>query len=178
MKRGTGRRLLLPLALGLSDGILNALVLASSAIVGDGSGVTVGLAVRIALVGLITSVFTIFVSEYAQLRAELARAEKQLNLTRSGRLATSHLGRVVSREAMQAAAAASSASFAGSLFPLLLGALVPSFPWLAIVLAVVALAVLGAALARNIGGHLIRWTCGLAACGAVVAVAGIELKVA
>jgi predicted membrane protein (TIGR00267 family) len=178
VKPATRRRLLLPLVLGLSDGILDALVLASAAIVHAGSRVTVGLAIRIALVGLITSIFTIFVAEYAHLRAELARAERQLNLARSGRLATSRLGRVVTREALQAAAIASAASFLGSLFPLLLGAFVSSASWVALVLAVGALAGLGAALARAIGGHLGRWMCGLAACGVVVAAAGIELKVA
>ena len=67
---------LLPLALGIADGIVNALILASSAVL-RGSGLTIGLALRVAAVALVTSVFTVFVAEYGQLRAELARAERQ-----------------------------------------------------------------------------------------------------
>jgi hypothetical protein len=94
---------LLPIALGFSDGILNALVLGASAMLHGGNRITIDLAYRIGVVSLVTAVFTVFVAEYANLRARLRRAERELNLTRSGRLATTQLGRTVAHEAAGAA---------------------------------------------------------------------------
>jgi len=113
------RRYLLPLSLGIADGIISALTLASSAVI-HGRGLTISLALRVAAAALISSVFTVFVAEYGQLRAELARAERELSFTHSGRLAAGHLGRQVAREAAAASAVASGASFARALVPLLL----------------------------------------------------------
>ncbi|OAP22918.1 hypothetical protein A4R44_06380 [Amycolatopsis sp. M39] len=50
-------RLLLPLSLGVADGILSALTLASGAVL-HGRGLDVWLAVRVGIVSLVTAVFT------------------------------------------------------------------------------------------------------------------------
>ena len=150
------RRFLLPLALGIADGIINALILASSAVI-HGSGLTIGLALRVAAVALVSSVFTVFVAEYGQLRAELARAERELSITRAGRLASGHLGRQVAREAAAASAVASGASFVGALMPLLAGAAATAYSWSALVVSVGVLGGLGGALATAVGGRRPRW---------------------
>jgi predicted membrane protein (TIGR00267 family) len=168
----------LPVALGLSDGILNALVLAASAMLHGKGEITLGLAYRVALVALVTAVFTVFVAEYANPRARLRRAERQLNLTRSGRLATTQLGRTVAREALEAAVAACVASFLGAICPLLVGALLPAWPWCSLLFAVAALAVLGAALAKATSGHVHYWSGALAVCGVAVAAVGTQLRIA
>lgn len=170
-----GNRWLLPLALGLSDGILNALVLASSAVLRGTVGMSVTLAVRISIVALVTAVFTMFVAEYAQLRSELARAEHQLNLTSSGRLATGRLGRTVRFEAIQAAALAGGCSFLGSLTPLMIGAFLPERPWLPLAAAVVALGGLGLILARVVNGCPLRWAAAMMLGGLVAALIGVRL---
>ena len=66
---------------------------ASSGAVLHGAGLTAALALRLGAVALVSAVFTVFVAEYAQLRAGLVRAEHELNLLRSGRMATTQLGR-------------------------------------------------------------------------------------
>ena len=168
---------MLPLALGISDGILNALTLASAAVLRQHGILDASLALRVAVVSLVTTVFTVFVAEYAQLRGQLAKAEHELNITTSGRLAASSLGRVVARDATEAAALASAASFLGAVGPLAFGAAIPRYPWLAIVVAVAALGVLGAVLAAVIGGNRTRWAVILAASGVAVAAIGTQLEI-
>jgi len=170
------RRYLLPLSLGISDGIINALTLASSAVI-HGRGLTASLALRVAAVALISSVFTVFVAQYGQLRAELARAERELSFTRSGRLAAGHLGRQVAREAAAASAVASGASFAGALIPLLVGAAVAAYSWSAIFVAVGALGGLGGALATAVGGRRRRWIIAMIVMGLAVAALGEVLDI-
>lgn len=171
------RRFLLPLALGVADGIINALILASSAVV-HGSGLTIGLALRVAAVALVSSVFTVFVAEYGQLRAELARAERELSITRAGRLAGGHLGRQVAREAAAASVVASGASFAGALLPLLAGAAAAAaYSWSALIVSVGVLGGLGGALATAVGGRRRLWIIVMMAMGLVVAAAGMVLDI-
>lgn len=171
------RRFLLPLSLGIADGIVNALTLASAAVL-HGSGLTAGLALRVAAVALVSSVFTVFVAEYGHLRAELARAERQLSMTRSGRMAAGHLGRQVAREAAVAAAVASGASFLGALLPLLVGAVAAPYGWSALVVSVGALSALGGALATAVGGRRRRWIVAMMAMGLAVAAIGTVLDIA
>lgn len=176
MRGSWRRRYLLPLSLGIADGIVNALILASSAVLHN-TGLTVGLGLRVGAVGLISAVFTIYVAEYAQLRAELTRAERQLNLTAAGRLATSNLGRQVAREAALAALIASVASFLGAFLPLLVGVLVPAYTWVALGVSVLALGALGASLATAVRGNRIRWTIAMVVMGTAVALAGVALDI-
>jgi len=170
------QRFLLPLALGIADGIVNALILASSAVL-HGSGLTIGLALRVAAVALVTSVFTVFVAEYGQLRAELARAERELSISRAGRLAAGRLGRQVAREAAIAASVASGASFLGALLPLLAGTAAAAYSWSALIVSVGALGGLGGALATAVGGRRRRWITAMMAMGLVVAAVGTVLDI-
>jgi VIT1/CCC1 family predicted Fe2+/Mn2+ transporter len=174
--RPWAERFLLPLSLGIADGIVNALTLASSAVI-HGSGLTVTLALRVAAVALVSSVFTVFVAEYGQLRAELARAERELSFTRSGRLAAGHLGRQVAREAAVASAVASGASFAGALIPLAIGAAAAAYSWSALVISVGALGALGGALAAAVGGSRRRWIIAMMVMGVAVAAIGTVLDI-
>ena len=171
-------RWLLPLALGISDGILNALILAASAMLHGGGQITFTLAYRVAIVAFVTAIFTVFVAEYANLRAGLSRAARQLNFTQSGRLATTQLGREVRKEGLQAALGASLASLFGAATPLAIGALVPAYPWVSLLFAIIALGVLGIALARATSGNPVYWSLGLIACGIVVAAIGAQLRLA
>ena len=172
-------RFLIPLALGVSDGILTALILASAAVLrARGDALSLSLACRVGVVAFVTGIFTVFVAEYAQLRNELARAERELNMTSSGRLATGHLGRAALREAAGAAAVASVSSFFGAAAPLLIGAGLRSHPWIALVIAVAGLGGLGAALAGMFGGRRPRWTVALMVGGVVVAIVGARLDIA
>lgn len=172
------RRWMLPLALGVSDGIFNALILTSGAVISDARGLTVGLAMKVGCVAFVTAFFTVFVAEYAELRARLSHATRQLNLSRSGHLATTQLGRRAVLHAGEAATIASASSFAGSAIPLVLAGSLPKASWIGLVVAVVLLGALGGALAASLGGRRWRWVVGLVIAGIAVASIGLQLNVA
>jgi VIT1/CCC1 family predicted Fe2+/Mn2+ transporter len=169
---------MLPLTLGLSDGIFNALILASAAVIDDARGVTVELAMKVGCVAFVTAFFTMFVADYAELRSRLSRATRQLNLSANGHLATTQLGRRAVFQAVQAAAIASVSSFVGSATPLIIAGSFRSASWIGLVVAVAFLGGLGAALAASFGGRRWRWVIGLIVAGVAVAAIGSRLNVA
>jgi VIT1/CCC1 family predicted Fe2+/Mn2+ transporter len=171
------RRWTLPLSLGVSDGILNALVLATAAILHGAAQITVSLALRVGCVAFVTAVVTIFIAEYAELRSRLSRAARQLSLSGRGQLAATNLGRRVRSEAIEAGLVASLSSFAGAALPLLIAGLLPAASWAGLVVALILLGVLGAALATSVQGSRRRWTAGLIMAGAVVAAIGSQLNI-
>ena len=73
--------------IGLTDGILTALILAFGHLVA-GTRPTVGLSLRIAVGSAICGVFVFFTAEYARLRGELLTAERQLNFSSHGQFVT------------------------------------------------------------------------------------------
>ncbi|WP_170837883.1 hypothetical protein [Streptomyces sp. TP-A0874] len=156
----------LPTVLGLTDGLLNALTLASSSLLGTGSPATLSLAARVGCVALVTSAFTMFVADYAEQRAHLVRAAKELNLISRGHLATTRLGQLAAMRSTRAMAVAAVSSFVGAGLPLLLGVLIPGPSWIVILLAIAALSALGASLAHAFQGRKGRWALAMG-CGAV-----------
>jgi VIT1/CCC1 family predicted Fe2+/Mn2+ transporter len=161
-------------ALGVSHGILNALTLASARVLG-GVGLDLDLGVRVGVVALSSAVVTLFVAEYAQNRLELVRAERQLMFTRSGRLAATHLGRAVLRDAAVVAGVAGLSSFAGAALPLVVGAVLPKATWIALVASVAVLGALGTVLSLQVGGRRLVWTLGLVLAGIAVTIIGVQV---
>ena len=168
----------LPVVLGLLDGITNALGLTAHAILAGGTGLGLGLALRVASFALVTATFAIFVARYVELRTGLIRAGKQLNLLKRGALAATRLGRAARRDAITDAAQASVASFSGALLPLVIAAALPAFRWLPIVLAVGMLAALGLVIGRRLGGHSGLWAAALVMAGIILTAAGAALNIA
>lgn len=179
MRWGRVKRTLpvLPLVLGITDGILNALTLAAGAVLRSATGVGVSLAVRVGCAALVTAGFTMFIADYAERRAHLERASRELNLTEPGRLAASQLGRRAALESALAMAVAAVASLVGASAPLLLAAVLPGPPWLALAFAVLALGLLGWVLATILVAHRLRWAVCMTVGGALVAVVGVVLEI-
>ncbi|MBN9622134.1 MAG: hypothetical protein J0H06_04125, partial [Actinobacteria bacterium] len=121
MSGGRGE-LLLPVALGLVDGILNALTLAAANLVGGNEHVTVSLALRIGVAALVTAGFAVFVAEYADARGALRHASRQLNMPSERDLVATQLGRSALRGAAGQCVLAAAASLVGAVAPLLLAA--------------------------------------------------------
>ncbi|HEU4742618.1 MAG TPA: hypothetical protein VFS50_13575 [Meiothermus sp.] len=82
------RRLQFSVVLGMTDGILTALTLATGRMLNSEEPLSLSLALRISSVSLLTSLFMFFAAEYARLRGELVQAAKQLNLSARGQLTT------------------------------------------------------------------------------------------
>lgn len=122
MHRWKRQKQLLPIVLGLSDGVLTALTLATGSLVDGDRHIAMNMALRISASAFATGAFVFFVARYSQLRAQLVVAERQLNLTSHGRLASSKLGRTILREAIVAATLSSVSSFVGAMIPLLVAA--------------------------------------------------------
>lgn len=168
------RKLMFATVLGSSDGILNALTLASNRVL-HGRGLTAQLGFRVGVVALASAFFTLFVAEYAQYRLELRHAESQLLFTRSGRLAASNLGRAVLRDALVESGFAAVASFLGAVTPLIVGVVLPQARWVSLVISLLALGGLGAVLAVNVDGRPWLWTGGLICTGVAVTLIGIQV---
>jgi hypothetical protein len=123
------RRWTLPLALGLSDGIFNALTLATGAVLRGADRVTVLLGLKVGCVAFISAIFSMFIAQYAETRARLSRSTRQLGLSKAGQLASTHLGRQAGVESAKGAVVASCSSLGGAITPLLVAASLPSMPW-------------------------------------------------
>lgn len=164
------------MALGVSDGILNALILAAASML-HGLGLSVRLSAQVGVVALVSAVVTLFVAEYTQNRLELLQAERQLMFTQSGRLAATSLGRAVFRDSIAAAMVAGASSFAGAALPLFIGTLLPHISWVALVASAAALGGLGMALGSHVGGRRILWAVALVLAGVVVTIIGVQLDI-
>ncbi len=169
--------MLMPVVLGLSDGILTALTLSGGTLVKADQSLTSALASRIAFASLVSGAFLFFVSTYSRLRGELIHAETQLNLSSHGRFAASQLGRAVLQEAIGTTVVSSASSFLGALIPLLTGAWLQQFRWAAILAALVSLSILALVLAHSVHGRYWLWCVALVSGGILVLLIGIKLQI-
>jgi len=167
----------LDLVAGLCDGILTALILAAGKLLTGGDSVTVSLALRVAAAATLTGGFAFFVARYADLRSELVRAERQLNLMSHGRFASTRLGRAVLRDAWLGALIISICSFFGAMLPLMISAILPRPTWLGVAVAIGTLALLGIFLAKAVYGSPARWALVLAIAGALLSLIGVKLEI-
>lgn len=177
MNRGKDAALL-PVALGLADGILNALTLAAANFVGDNGPITVGLALRISVAALVTAGFAVFVAEYAEARGGLRHASRELSMHSERDLVSTQLGHLALRGALGQSALAAAASMVGALGPLLLAAALPGPGWIAAAIAIVALGFLGVGLATAVLGNRLVWAGALVLGGVGVTALGAWLKIA
>lgn len=162
---------------GLVDGILNALTLAAGRILKSGDGADLGLAVRVAVATGLTTIFVFFIAHYAELRAELVRAERELNLLSHGRLATSRLGRRALESAASGALLAATCGVVGAMVPLLFCAYIPGPRWLGLAFILAVLSGLGALLARSFHGSVAFWSISIALAGAILTYVGIKIDI-
>jgi hypothetical protein len=166
----------LDIVAGLIDGILNALILASAKLVTQG-GLTLLLVGKVGVITACTTSFVFFVAHYAQLRSELVRAARELNLMSHGHLVTTQLGKQILREALSGAVVASAFGVIGSAIPLAVGLVVPELPFLGLALAVALLGILGWLLALGVFGSPALWAINLMLGGIVVTVIGVKLDI-
>ncbi|CAM5281251.1 hypothetical protein ATER59S_00402 [Aquamicrobium terrae] len=166
----------LDIAAGVVDGILNALTLAAGTLLKSGHPATIQLAFRIGVASALTTLFVFFVAHYAELRAELDRAERQLNLLSHGPLVSSRLGRKAMAEALGGACVAAVCGFAGSLIPLVFCVFLPGPPWVGIAFTIAILGAMGAALAKSFHGSPLSWTLVIMAGGIVLTMIGFQLN--
>ncbi|WP_150291038.1 hypothetical protein [Sphingobium estronivorans] len=162
---------------GLVDGILNALTLAAGRLL-KGGGADLSLVARVGAATALTTLFVFFMAHYAEERAELTRAERELNLTSHGKLATSRLGRRAVAEALSGAVIAAMCGLVGATVSLLLCIWLPGPRWVGPIADIALLGVLGALLAKSFHGSVLFWTLAVMISGAVLTLVGIQLDIA
>lgn len=161
---------------GVVDGILTALTLAAGRLLRPGGGATLDLGLRVGLASALTTLFVFFVAHYAELRAELTRAEHTLSLLSHGKLVATRLGRRSFFNALGGAGVAAFCGFIGAMAPLLLCATL-SRPLLGIGATIVLLGLLGALLARSFYGPIYLWALIMMLGGIVLTYIGMELNI-
>lgn len=164
--------------LGVADGILNALTLASASFLSRDGAITVGLAFRVAIAAFATAAFVFFVAQYADYRGQLVTAARHLSLHSSRRLTHTALGSAIARDALVATLITGCASFPGALVPLLIAAFLPAASWVAVPVAVSMLGALGAIVAGVIDGSRVRWALVLSLGGVLMTAVGYQLQIA
>ncbi|GGM76425.1 hypothetical protein GCM10007108_12940 [Thermogymnomonas acidicola] len=168
-------RLLFPVTIGLSDGIITSLMIAASRMA-EPSSVSAYFALRVAAGSAIVGMFSFFVAEYSRLRNELSRSSRQLGYPSPSFLLRTRLGRSILVEAITGTSASGVSGFTGALIPLAAAAftLSPYAPFLA---AFVSLVLLGIGLARAVSGSYITWPTGMLALGILMALVGMALHI-
>lgn len=163
---------------GMTDGILTALTLASGKLLSADAAPGPALAFKIGAATALTTLFVFFVAHYAELRAEIDRSEKQLNLRRHGTLAAGALGRRAVEAAFAGSLLAALCGLFGALMPLLLCHALPSPRWLGLALSIGLLGLLGGLMALSFRGRIDFWALLLMLGGAVLAWIGWQLNIA
>jgi predicted membrane protein (TIGR00267 family) len=171
------REMVFPFILGLADGILTALTLAAGRVFSPDEPISAGLMLRLAGAASLSGAFVFFVADYARRRLELVHAERHLTLASRGRLAATHLGRAVFEDALRGTVVSGGSSFLGAIFPLFFAVLWPGQPWLAILVSIVALGVLGFGLAHSLHASVGRWAAGLMLLGVALTWIGHKLHI-
>ncbi len=162
---------------GLVDGILTALTLSASKMFSPAATLDFATVLRVSIAAGATTIFVFFFAHYAEARARLARAERQLNVLRHGRLAAGDLGDRAFRESLAGAGLAALCSVVGAMFPMMLAFVLPSPRWLACGATILILGALGAGLAKSFSGSRTKWSGTLMATGVVITVLGVYLKI-
>jgi predicted membrane protein (TIGR00267 family) len=168
----------LDITAGMTDGVLTALTLASGKLLRANAPVASSIAFKIGAATALTTLFVFFVAHYAELRTEIDRAEKQLNLLRRGTLAAGELGRRAVANAFAGSLLAAACGLLGSMVPLLLCFALPTPRWLGLAITIGLLGLLGAAMARSFRGPIGFWAVVLMLGGVVLAWIGWQLDIA
>lgn len=169
-------RVLFPIAIGLSDGIITALMLTSAELLHSG---TVGLllAMRIAFGSAFVGAFSFFIAEYSRLRGELSRASKQLTLPHPSYLVKSRLGKEILLESTVGTTLSGACGFAGALIPLMVSVAIPYPGWVSVITAIASLGLLGIGLGKTVLGKYLNWAIAMILIGVVVTIAGSVLQI-
>jgi VIT1/CCC1 family predicted Fe2+/Mn2+ transporter len=169
------KKYIFPVSIGLSDGIITALILASGGILGK-SNIDLFEAFRISFGSAFAGAFSYFIAQYAGLNEELHRTALQLNLKSTDYLLKGHLGIQIFIESLLGAFIAAFFGFLGALIPLSSSLIIRSNIEIPLLLSYTSLAVLGLFISKTTAGRSRFWVIVMVIVGIIVTVAGYELK--
>jgi VIT1/CCC1 family predicted Fe2+/Mn2+ transporter len=166
---------LFPVSIGLSDGIITALILASGGILIRGS-IDLFEAFKISFGSAFAGAFSYFIAQYAGLNEELHRTALQLNLKSTDYLLRGHLGIEIFSESLVGALIAALFGFLGALIPLSSSLIIKGNIVIPLSISYFSLAVLGLFISKTTAGRARFWVIVMVIVGIIVTVAGYELK--
>lgn len=169
------KKYIFPVSIGLSDGIITALILASGGIIGK-SSIDLFQAFRISFGSSFAGAFSYFIAQYAGLNEELHRTALQLNLKSTDYLLKGHLGIEIFVESLLGALIAAFFGFLGALIPLSSSLIVRNNIEIPLSLSYLSLAVLGLFISKTTAGRAKFWIVVMVIVGIIVTIAGYELK--
>ncbi|MGC8609045.1 MAG: hypothetical protein ACP5UV_04140 [Thermoplasmata archaeon] len=168
-------QVLFPLAIGISDGIVTALILSSGGILSN--SITFMVAVRISFGSAFAGMFSFFIAQFAGLNEELRRTAFQLNIRKVGYLMKGKLGRDIFYESVQGTLIAFACSFLGALVPLSSSIIFGSIVWVPFLVSYIFLSILGLFISRTTKSSPIMWSAIMVGIGLAVTFAGYYLKI-
>jgi len=166
---------LFPVSIGLSDGIITALILASGGIIGK-SSIDLYLAFKISFGSAFAGTFSYFIAQYAGLNEELHRTAVQLNLKSTDYLLKGHLGTEIFVESLIGAFIAALFGFLGALIPLSSSLIIKNNIFIPLSLSYISLAILGLFISKTTAGRAGFWISVMVIVGIIVTIAGYYLK--
>ena len=169
------KKYIFPVSIGLSDGIITALILASAGIIGK-STIDLFEAFKISFGSAFAGAFSYFIAQYAGLNEELHRTALQLNLKSTNYLLKGHLGIEIFVESLLGAFIAAFFGFLGALIPLSSSLIIKNNIELPLLLSYASLAVLGLFISKTTAGRARFWILVMVTVGIIVTIAGYELK--
>ncbi|KJE49940.1 MULTISPECIES: hypothetical protein [Acidiplasma] len=168
-------KFLFPLSIGLSDGIITALILASGGILAH-NGISIFLAFKISFGSAFAGTFSYFIAQYAGLNEELHRTALQLNLRSTSYLLKGKLGDRIFLESIAGSLMAALCGFAGALIPLLSSLIIKNNIIIPLAFSYISLGVLGLFISKTTAGSAKLWVLIMILIGIIVTVAGFYLK--
>ncbi|MEM0139136.1 MAG: hypothetical protein QXZ44_00775 [Ferroplasma sp.] len=169
------KQYIFPVSIGLSDGIITALILASGGIVSSDK-ISLFLALKISFGSAFAGAFSYFIAQYAGLNEELHRTAIQLHLKSTDYLLKGHLGLQIFSESLLGALIAAFFSFLGALIPLSSSLIILHNIIIPFSLSYLSLAILGLFISKTTAGKARFWVTVMVIVGVIVTVAGYELK--
>ena len=166
---------LFPVSIGLSDGIITALILASGGIIGN-THINLYLAVKISFGSAFAGAFSYFIAQYAGLNEELHRTARQLHLKSTNYLLRGHLGSEIFIESIIGALIAAVFGFLGALIPLSSSLMIKNDIFIPLIFSYLSLAILGFFISKTTAGRAPFWITVMVTVGVIVTIAGYYLK--
>lgn len=167
---------LFPTILGLTDGIITALIFTSGLISGH-SRIPLQLIIKFSLGSSIISAFSYFIAKYSELREELIDTSIRLDPSSPLHLLKGRQGILIMMEAVTEAGISVASGFFGAFITMFPSFLFPGVGHVSIISAIIILGVLGSLISRSLEGGWVRWSVTFVLIGISASLMGIYLNI-
>ncbi len=165
-----------PLVLGLTDGIITALMIATAELLSSAEP-HLALYLRIAVGSAAVGAISFFMADYSSMKQDLMRLSKKVNPNTPENLLGTKLEFAILRDSATRTAISAFAGFVGALIPLLPSLIFVSEHLVTLAIADASLAILGLNIARIQSGSYIFWSLLMGGVGVFVMFIGSAIQI-